>query len=258
MDAYSGNSLEPSSLHEYLYCQANPINGSDPTGNYREIPSNWKLGKEAEIGVVLDFKAKIMLNARSQVSVHGIFSFLSTVGYKGCGRLIPDLVDLGAKEIYDVKSWGELPAGLVKLRVYAQALNDADPYPQIGANWTPGVTYNYGGLNPYPLASKSNGKKVVAAYYPTQDGVIAYRLYEIDDDNDQKRLPPPLLVRARQGSRQSTQILAQTGIMVNQVAAAVYFSFSARQFAIGVGCASVCGIGTVCAISLANSTMGAQ
>ncbi len=33
MDSYEGNSEDPRSLHKYLYCQANPINGRDPSGH---------------------------------------------------------------------------------------------------------------------------------------------------------------------------------------------------------------------------------
>jgi RHS repeat-associated protein len=31
-DPYAGNTQDPQSLHKYLYCHANPINGIDPTG----------------------------------------------------------------------------------------------------------------------------------------------------------------------------------------------------------------------------------
>lgn len=32
LDPYAGNSYDPQSLHKYLYCHANPINGIDPSG----------------------------------------------------------------------------------------------------------------------------------------------------------------------------------------------------------------------------------
>jgi len=32
IDPYSGNTQDPQSLHKYLYCHANPINGIDPSG----------------------------------------------------------------------------------------------------------------------------------------------------------------------------------------------------------------------------------
>jgi hypothetical protein len=33
MDSFSGNNQDPQSLHKYLYCHANPLNGVDPSGN---------------------------------------------------------------------------------------------------------------------------------------------------------------------------------------------------------------------------------
>jgi hypothetical protein len=33
MDTYQGNQQEPASLHKYLYCEANPVNNSDPSGH---------------------------------------------------------------------------------------------------------------------------------------------------------------------------------------------------------------------------------
>jgi len=32
LDPYAGNTSDPQSLHKYLYCHANPVNGIDPTG----------------------------------------------------------------------------------------------------------------------------------------------------------------------------------------------------------------------------------
>jgi RHS repeat-associated protein len=34
MDTYQGDNEEPISLHKYLYCEANPVNENDPSGNY--------------------------------------------------------------------------------------------------------------------------------------------------------------------------------------------------------------------------------
>ena len=37
MDTYAGNHEDPLSLHKYLYCQNNPVNGVDPSGNDGEL-----------------------------------------------------------------------------------------------------------------------------------------------------------------------------------------------------------------------------
>ena len=34
IDPYAGNNQDPQSLHKYLYCHANPVNGIDPTGKW--------------------------------------------------------------------------------------------------------------------------------------------------------------------------------------------------------------------------------
>jgi len=34
VDPFAGNNQDPQSLHKYLYCLANPVNGIDPTGEY--------------------------------------------------------------------------------------------------------------------------------------------------------------------------------------------------------------------------------
>ncbi|HUT28246.1 MAG TPA: RHS repeat-associated core domain-containing protein [Sedimentisphaerales bacterium] len=34
MDPFAGNNEDPQSLHKYLYCHANPVNGIDPSGRY--------------------------------------------------------------------------------------------------------------------------------------------------------------------------------------------------------------------------------
>lgn len=33
MDSYEGSQSDPPSLHKYLYCHANPVNGIDPSGH---------------------------------------------------------------------------------------------------------------------------------------------------------------------------------------------------------------------------------
>src|SRR3989442_9921175 len=107
MDSFEGNQQEPATLHLYAYCSADPVNGTDPTGLWREIGSNFQFGKEAEKPVIGDFliQRPHIIAERTLISIHGILQYASTTGYKGLGRLIPDLVDDRALEIYDVKSW---------------------------------------------------------------------------------------------------------------------------------------------------------
>jgi RHS repeat-associated protein len=50
-DAIDGDNGEPLSLHRYIYCQANPVNDKDPSGNLCEDPlAAVALGETAELG----------------------------------------------------------------------------------------------------------------------------------------------------------------------------------------------------------------
>jgi RHS repeat-associated protein len=39
MDTFAGNSEDPLSLHKYLYCQGNSVNGIDPSGKWSSMPA---------------------------------------------------------------------------------------------------------------------------------------------------------------------------------------------------------------------------
>lgn len=203
MDTFEGNQQDPLSLHKYAYCSGNPVNGTDPMGLWREIDSNLVFGQAAEPPVVNDFKSQRPLAAAAlynNKSIHGILAYASTTGYRGLGRLRPDLVDASVYEIYDVKSWKEQWDGWTKVQDYASAFNQADPDSARAVKWHAGLTYLYAGPNPVTLPVKSNGKEVCAVYYPTAAGVIPYKLYEVDDDQDRRQVPVPVpyLVKDRQ------------------------------------------------------------
>jgi RHS repeat-associated protein len=196
LDTFVGSRGLPQSLHKYLYCNANPVNGTDPNGLWSEIPSFFSAGKAAEDPVVLDFRNQVG-NADAAVlrSIHGILDFASKTGYRGVGRLIPDLVNTRELGIYDVKSWKETAAGMEKIQAYVVAFNDADPDPTRAGKWHSGLSYEYAGPNPVALPGvKSNGKQVFAKYFKTEAGVVPYKLYEVDNEDDAKRIPIDLPV----------------------------------------------------------------
>ena len=41
MDSFEGNNEDPLSLHKYLYCHGNPVNGFDPSGHEFNIIGLW-------------------------------------------------------------------------------------------------------------------------------------------------------------------------------------------------------------------------
>ena len=56
--------------------------------------------------------------------------------------------------------------------------------------WHSGFIYDYKGPNPVALPGvRSNGKQVFARYFKTEAGVVPYKLYEVDNDDDAKRIP---------------------------------------------------------------------
>lgn len=52
MDSYEGNSTEPASLHKYLYCQADPVNRIDPSGNTDFIQNIVTMGMQVGMQTV--------------------------------------------------------------------------------------------------------------------------------------------------------------------------------------------------------------
>jgi RHS repeat-associated protein len=255
MDPFEGNKSEPTSLHKYLYCSADPVNGTDRRGFWREIPSNFAGGKDAEAPVILDFVRQVGLpDAAVLTSVHGILDYASKTGYRGLGRLIPDLVNTKEHGIYDVKSWNETLDGMIKIQAYAVAFNDADPDAARATKWHAGLTYNYAGPNPAPLPGKSNGKDVVAGYFKTQGGVIPYKLYEVDDDEDRKRVPVDVPVPYTFSQRRTWEEYHVRPIPVGQLVYANYYAQNAARNVAIVGTAALL---TYVGIATLNSMQGA-
>jgi RHS repeat-associated protein len=63
MDGYEGTHRDPQSLHKYLYCSGNPVNGRDPSGNYLEE-------KGIAVGVEASWLTQATLNtARTYMTV---------------------------------------------------------------------------------------------------------------------------------------------------------------------------------------------
>jgi RHS repeat-associated protein len=251
MDTFEGNNQDPLSLHKYLYCAADPVDGTDRTGLWREIASDFDFGRDAEPPVIADFIARRPYIIGQKLSIHGILGYSSTTGYKGLGRLIPDLVDGRTYEIYDIKSWDKTPAGMIKVAGYRVAFYLADPDPTTKAKWHAGVTYNYGGPNPFMLSRKSNGKNVCVVYYDTQAGVIPYKLFEYDDENDKRLIPVPVPVRVRKPAFEDR-------VYVQPVGTLIYANYYARTAARNLALATEAGLLTCMAIATINAMQGAE
>ena len=69
MDSEEGDNEDPQSLHKYLYCQANPVNGIDPSGHEFELGSlATSISIGASIGAVSTFYANQALGRAQTMS----------------------------------------------------------------------------------------------------------------------------------------------------------------------------------------------
>jgi hypothetical protein len=177
MDTYEGSNHVPLSLHKYLYVHGNPVNGIDPTGFIRMIPSSLTLGKLVEIEIEAKFRmdhgnGNIFLDK----SIRGILEKI--VPYQGVGRLRPDIVDFGAREVYDIKSFGEYAEGIGKVQYYVEMLNLLDPSVNAATQWMAGLTWH---MSPQVFMLTP---KIAVSVAPTSFGVIPYQLFEIEGPKD--------------------------------------------------------------------------
>jgi hypothetical protein len=111
MDTYEGNYQDPQSLHKYLYCRADPVNGTDPTGqddivsaielvgniaslaqNLQSVEQWLKLaGQKVTVQFITDIRppdAQVGVKTRQIVEVNGIGMILKTFTYTGTTDLI--------------------------------------------------------------------------------------------------------------------------------------------------------------------------
>jgi len=58
MDTYEGDNEDPSSLHKYLYCQANPVNMTDPSGHLGVFKSTREFGNQAHRVIEDEYQAE--------------------------------------------------------------------------------------------------------------------------------------------------------------------------------------------------------
>jgi len=163
-DDYPGNNQAPQSLHKYLYCHGNPINGIDPSS---ERFSNLVYGK-----IVHDKIGDHFLNSGLGRYYDRTINKILNTRLSWWGRHRPDLVDtIGiAKnpEVYEIKPRGSYFAGVVQLGWYLYLLNSNDP---LERKWIPGTTY-------IPPAIITINEFCFAFVDPPFAGVITYEVYD--------------------------------------------------------------------------------
>ena len=167
-DLFFGNLQDPQSLHKYLYCHANPVNATDPSG---KLFSNRTYGIFVHAAIGRHFVA----GGPGRFSDAQINTILGTnLTFVGIQR--PDLVDTGLSmmsmntcEVYEIKPVGEHIFGIATLAYYLAVLNSLDP---AGRTWIPGLTY----MPPSIIPIKTTAFAIV---YPPLAGVIHYQVVNL-------------------------------------------------------------------------------
>ena len=184
MDPYQGGDLDPSSLHKYLYADADPVNGTDPSGYgylsnlvygnivHQKIGDDYILG-----GGCSDAQIIALVNSPIGTSVCGP----RIVGLRGIlGGFRPDLADPRgpafsgrAGEVYEIKPVNSAASGLAQVIRNLLLLKLTD-WRAGGPKWFLGSAYT----PPSPIPLPPLAQAYVA---PPVLGVIVYYVVGLDD-----------------------------------------------------------------------------
>jgi RHS repeat-associated protein len=123
-DEYEGYDEAPPTLQEYVYISDNPVNEVDPSG--KQGLSTTVYGNIVHKILEDDFLDYLEEEEHEGFVEENIGAILGKNIPLGLGGLIPDMVDLTAKEIYEIKSAPSAPEGAAKIALYLYALNRFD------------------------------------------------------------------------------------------------------------------------------------
>ena len=166
MDTYEGNSEDPLSLHKYLYCQNNPLNGVDPLGWDWQDALN---GQFVHRYIAADFMRSP--NRASDLWISTILEMEHPNRYYPMIPLRPDLIDFNKHQLYEIKPLTSWAYGFDQLMGYLDVLNLLDP----GANWTIGTSTDYS--PPSQIIYIGYGAWFKA--FPPEGGVITYKAIDL-------------------------------------------------------------------------------
>ena len=106
-----------------------------------------------------------------------------------------------------------------------------------------------------PSTGTSNGKAVYAMYFGTQAGVVPYKLYRVDDDEDVKRIPVPVIAPI---TVSDSQRVTYSGIQTETIGAVIYANFSAQTMTRNAALYTTAGLGACVGAAILNNMLGAQ
>jgi RHS repeat-associated protein len=162
-DPFEGLPLDPRTLHLYSYALSDPVNRTDPSGYL----SNFIYGREVHEAIGEDFVNK-GLNRDYDLAISTILRSRVPL----IGRLRPDLIDFGKRQIYEIKTIRQVAEGRHQLTGYLLILNWANPNPN--HPWTAGNPWDY---TPPPILTLK-GWGVYAQVSPPILGLILYDVYD--------------------------------------------------------------------------------
>ena len=156
MDTYDGTSEDPLSLHKYLYCQGDPINGIDPDG------FTWQtdFGRAVEKVIRQDFYSNDMTHRfRNEVALSTVLGMPYIRGYRQ--RLDLCHQESGNNYFYEIKHCtpSEIAGGYAQINRYKAVL---------GSQWRTGTSldYTYSGTLGLPIITHDiNGNPLPGNYY---------------------------------------------------------------------------------------------
>jgi hypothetical protein len=173
MDTYQGFKQVPASLHKYLYCQANPVNRTDPSGHASTTSA--QVGQAVHKYIGDDF----VENVAGGFSGPSVVNVLRDAGIPIRGEaadvvtaLFPDLTDVPTKQVYEIKpdNARSILLGEAQLEAYIDLFNYLDP----SGGWHRGTSYRP------PLAFTIGLNEVTAVGSPiTPPGMILYHVINI-------------------------------------------------------------------------------
>jgi len=137
MDTDEGDQTDPLSLHRYLYCEANPINMTDPSGHAGLFNFTDKFGNRAHAVIESAYQAE-----------HPGAIVGTTTGVLGT-RLKPDIFDGISRTYMEIKplSLSGVAKGVFQIGLYSATFNAFNLGYSRGT-WPNGVRSAYVGLDP--------------------------------------------------------------------------------------------------------------
>jgi RHS repeat-associated protein len=192
VDPYSGNMQDPQSLHKYAYCHNNPVNGIDPSGNFRIPTSLIKFfkyyGALQGLKILTGIQATYLIGTDYQQEVNReakVNKWISTMQELPPEQWIkefllrPDIVDDKNLWVFEIKPDNEnsIRLGKTQLAGYVLALAARHNRLYYPGEWPPTPKiYSFSGL--YGM---SFGSMFQIRVRNAGNGIIAYGLFPSEE-----------------------------------------------------------------------------